>query len=73
MFIYWVYFGIVVMQLNFEVSMIKIKYETLFVNFRVLLIMFELLRHSIFFFLIDGFIAMFQYTKIIILKITLTL
>lgn len=73
MFIYWVYFGIVVMQLNFVVRMIKIKYETLFVNFRVLLIMFELLRHSIFFYLIDGFIAMFQYTKIIILKITLTL
>lgn len=70
MFIHWVKF---VMQLNFVVSMIKIIYETLFVNFRVLLIMFKLLRHYIFFFLIDGFIAMFQYTEIIILKSTLTL
>lgn len=70
MFIHWVKF---VMQLNFVVSMIKIKYETLFVNFQVLLIMFKLLRHYIFFFLIDGFIAMFQYTEIIILKSTLTL
>lgn len=70
MFIHWVK---CVMQLNFVVSMIKIKYETLFVNFRVLLIMFKLLRHYIFFFLIDGFIAMFQYTEIIILKSTLTL
>lgn len=70
MFIHWVKF---VMQLNVVVSMIKIKYETLFVNFRVLLIMFKLLRHYIFFFLIDGFIAMFQYTEIIILKSTLTL